>query len=113
MDNISLGLQLTFFGMGAVFLALTGLAIFLDVLKKVVDLRENFKISISTEKNKIVEQKNSPHNSSEDIELVAVITGAIAALMEEEKGYVPNFKIASITPVSNVWKMQGRFDLIK
>ncbi len=115
MEHMMLGLQLTIFGIGAVFLALSALAGLLMLMERILSPKKpavKNEVSVQDTKKEINQQGKSPKNMSVDPELVAVITSAIAVMMEKEKGYVPNLQIKSITPASDLWKMRGRGNLV-
>lgn len=112
MENMVLGLEVTLFGMGATFLALSVLAILLNLMKKIFNRKSKAAVqtapAIAPNAASLQSQtSSSPANQPDDLDLIVVIAAAVAAIMTNEHGDVVNHRITSITPVVGAAKTDG------
>jgi len=104
------GLMVTVIGMGITFLALTALSYILDLFRIIAEGSSPKKVEGPEQEEAVIEKRTHEEAKEEDLELVAVITAAIAASLDTT---VDNLKVRSFRKIhSNVseWKKVGRIN---
>lgn len=109
-DNLAMSdaLVITLFSMGLVFVALVALSYFIDLIAKIINRKvKKVEVEVKQEEIEIVEEE------MDDLELIAVISAAVAATSGKslDSFFVRNVRV--IDNEASAWQVQARLDMMR
>ena len=115
MEEFLHGLMVTVIGMGVTFLALIALSYILDVFRILAEGSSNKKEEEPKQENIMVKEEiyEEEVNEEDDLELVAVITAAIAASLDTTTDQLRVRSFRRIHSNASAWNKAGRISQVQ
>ncbi|WDV45531.1 OadG family protein [Clostridiaceae bacterium M8S5] len=103
------GLNVTLLSMGVVFFALILISFMIDLIKVAIANKKKEEIKPEVTNDTVIEEAN---NYSDDEELVAVISAAVASMMDTSIDNITIRNIKRVPQTTGVWGKMGRQEQI-
>ncbi|HHW67873.1 MAG: glutaconyl-CoA/methylmalonyl-CoA decarboxylase subunit delta [Epulopiscium sp.] len=119
MEEFIHGLMVTVIGMGVTFLALIALSFILDLFRVLAEGPSSKKVEAPKQEATVIEETAVKEEASEeiieqdDLELIAVITAAIAASLETSTDQLRVRSFRRINSNGSAWNKAGRMNQVQ